>query len=335
MNRLFTKLKKHFIPHAENDYKPHFFATASILFSSAVIVVAFLLSFLQYVAISSNNNFLASVVSSVLVDITNENRVTNGKETLMTNPILVRAAQAKANDMAAKSYFAHTSPEGVTSWHWFEQAGYTFSYAGENLAVNFSDSVNVGDAWMNSPGHKANILNDKFTEIGIATAQGIYNGQQTTFIVQLFGKPATTVNVPSGGAFIKTETKEIGTIKSNATTTTLKGSEVAGTSLETVVVNDMFIAVKNNNATETKNILPTSETKSSFFARLLASPQTTLGYVYLVFSILIVLALSLDTFIEIRRRHPMHIVYALLLWVLILGLLYIAGTYVFPRVAIV
>lgn len=335
MNRFLKQLKKHFIPHEENDYKPHFFATASIFFSSAIIVVAFLLSVLQYVAISSNSNFLASVVSSVLVDITNEDRAANGKEMLQTSPILTRAAQAKANDMAAKSYFAHTSPEGVTSWYWFDQAGYSFSYAGENLAVNFSDSANVGEAWMNSPGHKANILNDKFTEIGIATAQGMYNGQQTTFIVQLFGRPAPMQVFQQGGAIVKKETKDVDATKNSTTTVALKGSEVAGTSLETVVVNDMFIAVKNNNATETKNIVPTNENQASLWGRILTSPQTTLKYVYLVFSVLIVFALALDTFIEIRRRHPIHIVYALLLWILILALLYVAGTYVFPRVVVV
>ena len=48
------------------------------------------------------------------------------------------AAQAKADDMATKGYFAHTSPDGKNSWYWFKQAGYTFTYAGENLALDFS-----------------------------------------------------------------------------------------------------------------------------------------------------------------------------------------------------
>lgn len=336
MNRFLEKSKKYFIPHKENDYKPHFFATTSIFFFSGVIVVTFIFSLLQYVAISSGNNLLASVISSTLVDITNEDRVASGKGTLAMNPVLVRAAQAKADDMAAKSYFAHISPEGVTPWHWFEQAGYTFSYAGENLAVNFSDSIDVGEAWMNSPGHRANILNGHFTEIGIATSQGFYEGVPTTFVVQLFGKPAVAQVSQSGEVVIKKETTQVekaltrplGTFV--ATTT----PEVAGASLETVTVNDMFVSVKNNTATDTGNVSTINVPKSSWIARFLVSPKTTLVYIYVVFGALIVIALALDTFIEIRRRHPIHMVYAGLLWALIFVLLYAGGAYVFPSVVV-
>jgi hypothetical protein len=92
--------------------------------------------------------------------------------------------------MASKGYFEHTSPQGLTPWYWFENVGYNFSYAGENLAVNFSDSRDVTNAWMNSPEHRANILSGDFTQIGIATAQGVYNGQQVVFVVEEFGTPA-------------------------------------------------------------------------------------------------------------------------------------------------
>ncbi len=69
--------------------------------------------------------------------------VTYGEALLAVNPVLERAAQAKADDMAAKSYFSHNSPDGVTPWFWLNQAGYVFTYAGENLAANFSDSIDV------------------------------------------------------------------------------------------------------------------------------------------------------------------------------------------------
>ena len=73
----------------------------------------------QYVVITQPN--LASVVSAVLVDLTNADRKANALGVLTVNPTLVVAAQEKANDMAAKSYFAHTSPEGLTPWHWFSK----------------------------------------------------------------------------------------------------------------------------------------------------------------------------------------------------------------------
>ncbi len=109
---------------------------------------------------------------NALVDETNQSRVANGLPDLQVSPLLQAAAQEKANDEATKGYFAHTSPQGLTPWYWFQQVDYNFDYAGENLAVNFSDSGDVTTAWMNSPEHRANILSTDFTQIGIATAQG-------------------------------------------------------------------------------------------------------------------------------------------------------------------
>ena len=60
----------------------------------------------------------------------------------------------KAQDMATLGYFAHVSPDGKTPWYWIEKVGYDYQYAGENLAINFSDSKDVTNAWMASPLHK-------------------------------------------------------------------------------------------------------------------------------------------------------------------------------------
>lgn len=336
MNPLLQKIKDYFTPHQENDYTPHFSATNSILFISSAMVVVFLFSVLQYSAISSGSKYIAAVISGTLVDITNEKRVAYGKGTLVMNPVLVGAAQAKANDMAEKSYFAHTSPEGITPWHWFEKAGYTFSYAGENLAINFSDSIGVGEAWMNSPGHRANILNDRFTEIGIATSRGVYKGQPTIFVVQLFGKPSVAPATPKVRVVLKKEISQLpeklnvlsGTPLATTTATITPLMEVAGATLETVTVDDMFISVKNTTATS-GDYEPTIKTpEESLIARILVSPQTFLSYAYALFGALIVLALALDTFIEIRRRHLIHFVYAIFLWIPLFAILYIGGAYI-------
>ena len=134
------------------------------------------------------------VVVSDLVKLTNADRAVNNLQGLTVNPILEKAAQMKADDMAVKEYFAHDSPEGKTPWHWFQQVKYSYSFAGENLAVYFSDSNEVERSWMNSPTHRANILNANFTEVGIATANGKYQGQETVFVVQMFGKPSVVVS---------------------------------------------------------------------------------------------------------------------------------------------
>ena len=164
---------------------------------SAIIVVVIGLGVMssapQIVASAPN---VAAVISSVLVELTNADRMTGGLGTLKVNPALVAIAQAKANDMAAKSYFAHTSPEGLTPWHWYKENNYKFVYAGENLAVDFSESSDVERAWMQSPTHRANIVGTQFTEIGIATAEGTYQGRPTTFVVQEFATPAPSEEVP-------------------------------------------------------------------------------------------------------------------------------------------
>jgi hypothetical protein len=99
----------------------------------------------------------------------------------------------KAQDMADKQYFAHTSPEGLNPWHWFEQAGYEYEYAGENLAVDFTDSSDVARAWMNSPTHRENLLKKEYVDVGFAVVSGELNGKKTTLVVALYGAPAVAV----------------------------------------------------------------------------------------------------------------------------------------------
>jgi uncharacterized protein YkwD len=132
---------------------------------------------------------LSAIYAGVLVNLTNQNRAAANVAELAVNPLLEKAAQMKADDMAAKGYFAHNTPDGKTPWYWIDQAGYKYVYAGENLAVNFENSEDVETAWMNSRGHFLNIMNPKYTEIGIATSTGTYKGRTAIFVVQMFGKP--------------------------------------------------------------------------------------------------------------------------------------------------
>jgi len=133
---------------------------------------------------------LSAIYASVLVNLTNKDRVEANVSELKVSPLLELAAQMKADDMAEKGYFAHNTPDGKTPWYWFRKAGYKYIYAGENLAVNFQNSEDIERAWMNSRGHFLNIINPKYTEIGIATSTGIYKGRPAIFVVQMFGSPA-------------------------------------------------------------------------------------------------------------------------------------------------
>ncbi len=179
---MFSWLKKYFFPHKHNDYKPHLLrreATIIILFSIIVIELFFLV---QVFVVFDKTNFLASVLPGVLTTITNEERAQNNAEPLTENDLLTKAAKLKAEDMATRGYFAHNSPDGKTPWYWLDQVGYTYSMAGENLAVNFFESRDVAEAWMNSPSHRENIVKKNYKEIGIGVATGTFEGRSTVFM---------------------------------------------------------------------------------------------------------------------------------------------------------
>lgn len=183
-------IKDFFLPHKGNGYKPLIFTVGSV----AALVLAVLLVQAAYIAdltvVFKKTGFLASVLPGVLVSLANEDRVDNGVAALAHDPLLDVAAQMKADDMAKKGYFAHVAPDGTTPWHWFDVAGYGYMYAGENLAVDFTDSQDVEEAWMESPTHRANIVKPQYTHIGIGVAHGVYNGEETTFVVQFFALPS-------------------------------------------------------------------------------------------------------------------------------------------------
>ncbi len=144
--------------------------------------------------VNTPNTVVASKLSISVTDIiylTNQERAQNGSLAALTeNKILDAMAGAKAADMLAKQYFEHTSPSGVTVGTQAKIAGYDYLILGENLALgNFSNAQSILDAWMKSPGHRANILNTKYTEIGVGIIQGNYNGQTMWLAVQHFGTP--------------------------------------------------------------------------------------------------------------------------------------------------
>lgn len=119
-----------------------------------------------------------------------QRRDNGGLPPLSLNDKLSDAAAAKMNDLFAKQYFEHVSPTGIGPSELAARAGYDYVVIGENLALgNFKDDQALIQAWMDSPGHRANILGASYSEIGIAVGQGIYEGNRTWIAVQEFGKP--------------------------------------------------------------------------------------------------------------------------------------------------
>lgn len=117
----------------------------------------------------------------------NAERGAAGLPGLRENPTLSAAAQAHACDMAIRGYFNHQSPEGTMPWDRADAAGYRSCGAAENIAWGNFDAAAVMDGWMKSPGHRANILLDFVTEVGIGVAPAI--GSAKPQFVQLFAKP--------------------------------------------------------------------------------------------------------------------------------------------------
>jgi len=246
----------------------------------------------NYTGRISFEKLLASIVPEELVELTNVRREEREVAELEKNPLLQEAAQKKAEDMAQKGYFAHTSPEGVSPWHWFKEVGYEYRYAGENLAVNFTKATEVDRAWMESPTHKENIINERFEEIGIATAEGEYEGREAIFVVQLFGTrkdtPTTALSVqreetpPPSEEESGEEVLGEGEYEKEEKEEDEKEDKESFAFMERVEDDETTLAIGSPESTLVP--LRTTPGYTSFWERVLRDPGVFFGYVLLVFS---------------------------------------------------
>jgi uncharacterized protein YkwD len=131
--------------------------------------------------LDGNTSFEGTVLTLV-----NQERAKAGCARLTRDSSLAKAARAHSADMAARDYFSHTTPEGVTFGKRITNAGYRFSRAAENIAAGQSSPASVMDAWMNSSGHRANILNCNLTNLGVGV---IYSTRGRPYWTQDFGTP--------------------------------------------------------------------------------------------------------------------------------------------------
>ncbi|MDR3519504.1 MAG: CAP domain-containing protein [Candidatus Pacebacteria bacterium] len=274
-------LKKIFIPNVANENCPYILRSEST--KNIIAIVIFLEIFTFLIPVFTHLNMsgnMATVLPGILADLTNQERQDQNLPALIVSPLLNEAAQMKANDMAENSYFAHTSPDGKTPWYWLTQVGYNYQYAGENLAINFSDSQDVANAWMASPAHRANIVKGNYTEVGTGVATGVYQGQETTFVVQDYANPLPPVVAETTPAPIKTGTKTTSNVVVKPATNVL-GAETLST--PTIVV----ISVSN----------PT------FWQKLIASPRNTTNIILDTFFLLVLISLILYFFTKIRNHN--------------------------------
>lgn len=123
-----------------------------------------------------------------IVDATNAQRVAEGVPPLKINTKLIASAKKKVEDMIARHYFEHVSPDGKSVADLGSEAQYDYIIMGENLALGgFINAEDLVSAWMNSPGHRANIVNKNYQDIGVYATKGLYEGKEVWFAVQHFG----------------------------------------------------------------------------------------------------------------------------------------------------
>jgi hypothetical protein len=320
-------LKKHFIPHHGNDFRPHFLHGKNAQSIVGIVLVLELLAFIvptiTFVAIVQNSN-LASVLPAVLATLTNEEREHNKLPDLVVSPLLTEAAQLKADDMAKKGYFAHTSPEGITPWHWLNTVGYQYDYAGENLAINFTDSEDVTKAWMNSPTHRANIVKASYREVGTGVATGMFEGRETVFIAQVYANPKPTKTVAMA---YKDEVHTQAITQSVAIdmpTENVLGAETAipEANDKTQTIPDKVISESSDNA----QVSSQNQNEPSFFERIVASPHHSFNIILYIILGIVLLALVLHTAINFNLKHPDLITNGLAV-VAIIGAVFIFNNY--------
>lgn len=280
MGKIFDYFKKCFVCGGKKECKIHL-SRKKICILFFVLIFFFEMLFVSGIFdLQQISRFFASIHPDVLIGLTNDYRQANSLSVLTVNPLLEEAAKMKAQDMAQKGYFAHISPDGITPWYWFEKAGYDFVYAGENLAVNFSDSEALHKAWISSLGHKENIVNKNFSEIGVAVAKGLYKGKEAFFVVQLFGSrkkeilPILSLNEKKE-SLIGENSKKL-SFSSKTDSKLILGQEAVGNGNLTPPNNlpkpeETFVAI---NRFEETPFPRKANYYSSFFSRIFSSPQT-------------------------------------------------------------
>jgi hypothetical protein len=283
---------EHMVPTKGNEYRPHFLRRSWLVFFLAVVLATEGFLVANLVARQGSQHFLAAVVPGEIIALTNKERLQADIGTLSESALLDAAAQAKANDMATHQYFAHVGPDGKLPWQWISDTGYQYHYAGENLAVHFVNAADVVDAWMQSPTHRANMVRSFYTQIGVGVADGLFRGQQATYVVEYFATPfdvVGTVPLPS----------------------TIHPSSLGA-------------------AAATAPAVPVSPAPQSFtqslvraMMRALSEPQSTSNLFLGFIGVLLVFTLGAGFFVHVQVQHPQMLMRGVLVATMALGFLFL------------
>ncbi|HNZ86136.1 MAG TPA: CAP domain-containing protein [bacterium] len=152
----------------------------TIKFTALFLIVNMMFLFLHTdVAMAYSN-----IHPEKIIELVNKERINNNSQSLRINKQLMEAANNKAKYLIDNNIFEHNSNNKKFS-DWVKEVDYDYSFIGENLAENFKNSETAVNAWLNSPSHKENMLNNNFTETGVAVIQK----NNRIIVVQIFGRP--------------------------------------------------------------------------------------------------------------------------------------------------
>jgi hypothetical protein len=192
MKRLSHWFRSLLVPHSHNDYRPHLIRRYGI--AAVVLVIIAAQSFFFLFQDGQILGDQAGITVAQLHNRTNDVRKQGNLGALALSDKLSDAAQKKAENMLSVGYWSHDAPDGTTPWQWIEGEGYAYVNAGENLARGFNTIDGIMDAWLDSPSHRANVLNGNYTEVGFAAVNGAMNGEKTTLVVAMYAQPVGTPN---------------------------------------------------------------------------------------------------------------------------------------------
>ena len=178
----------HFVPHKKHKTRAKLLSHSALFSYSVALAVLVVVLKLMPAYAPGVLGYASNIEISALLRYTNERRAQIGLKPLTLNKELSEEAYRKAKHMFSDGYWAHVSPGGTKPWDFILSEGYDYIYAGENLAKNFSNSKDVVDAWYESPSHRDNLLSANYDDIGLVVVDGVLEGDETTIVVQMFGR---------------------------------------------------------------------------------------------------------------------------------------------------
>jgi len=310
-------MHKFFLPSKKNEYRPLILKPKNLFILAVILLVVKFILFSWFFYYPRISNF-AVVTSNALIELTNNERIANGLKPLKINDKLTLAAEQKAKDMLINAYFAHTSPSGITPWYWLDVNRYHYLAAGENLAKDFTESEYLHRAWMNSPSHRANILNANYQEIGIAVVEGEINGKKTVLAVQFFGKPQTQKTEPK----VETSTN-VGIGNEPVKETQPASSQAAPIVKGEEEKEKPQVLEEKNKLEDQEKTLPVSQEipiteNEVILNNITRNSEPFLQRIYFIIAGLISLVLLLTVFVNVRVQHP-RLVFRVIIFLIIIS----------------